>query len=93
MGYRIDYQPVRRLHNMERSRYRRGALIGMFLLLFFSGVWHFWPEGKCVLQGLLFSGDIAVTSVALEDFAHQIGSGVTLKTAFAGFCDQILAGG
>lgn len=93
MAYRIDYKPVRKLHNMNQGRCRRVALSGVFFLLFLSGVWHFWPEGKIALQEILFSGDVAVRVAALDDFADQFGNGVILRDAFEELCRKIFAGG
>lgn len=93
MAYRIEYKAVRGLQNRNRYRCRRAAITGLLFVLFITEVWFFWPEGKSVLQGILFSGDVAVTVAALDDFAHQLGEGIAIKDAFIRFCKQIVTGG
>lgn len=92
MGYRIDYQPVRKIRGAEKRRSRRAALTGVFFLLFLFGVQILWQEGGQVLRGLLFPGDAAVTAAAMEDLVQQLGAGVRVGEALELFCRRIMEG-
>ena len=92
MAYRIDYQPVKKLRGVQKRRSSRAAMTGSFFLLFLLGAGIFWPEGRAMLQGLLFSGDTAVTAAAMEDFVRELGEGTSVKEALFMFFRQIMEG-
>lgn len=92
MGYRITYQPMKKIRNLEKRRSRRLALTGLFLVLFLIFTHVFWQEGRQFLQSLLIPGDAAVTVSAMEDFTHALSSGIPFSEAFAAFCHSILEG-
>lgn len=92
MGYRIEYQPVRKLRGLQKRRCIRPALTGLFFLLFLLAVNLLWPEGQRILRGLLFSGDYAVTAAAMEDFSQNLETGFSLNEALFIFCRQIMEG-
>lgn len=84
MGYRIDYGPG--------PRRRVSPMVAGWFLLFLLLVGAFWPKGREVLGDVLFPGDWAVTTAAMEDFARTLRSGEELGVAVEGFCRTILKG-
>lgn len=92
MGYRIEYQTVRKLHRQYRCRTSRGALTGAFFFLFLVLTGCFWTDGREVLWGMLFPGDREATLEALAELSRQLVSGVEVREAFAQFCGTILEG-
>lgn len=90
MGYRVEYQPIRKIRNAEKRRSMAPALTGLCLLLFVFLVNSMWPRGAEVLRGLVFSGDTAVTAAALEEFAVELGAGEELSSAFVSFCRTVI---
>ena len=90
MGYRVDYQPVKKVRLAEKRHSRVLALTGLCLLLFFLLVNSLWPQGAQTLREILIPGDAAVTTAALEDFAQELGAGETLRSALETFCRRIL---
>ncbi len=91
MAYRVDYRPVSKIRRAEKRRSVVPALTALCLLLFFVLVHTFWPRGSQVLQGLFFSGDVALTGAALETFAQDLGAGENLYDALYTFCRTILS--
>ena len=65
---------------------------GMFFLLFLIAVELFWPEGRNVIRGLLFSGDAEVAAEAMEELTVQLKLGMPVKDALVVFGRQILEG-
>lgn len=90
MGYRVDYQPVKKVRGVEKRRIGVPALTGLFLLLFILLINSVWPRGAEVLRGLLFSGDISVATAALEDMAVELRSGEELSSAVETFCKKVI---
>lgn len=90
MGYRVDYQPVKKVRGVEKRTSRLPAMIGLCLLLFLLLVGEFWPRGAEVLRNLVVPGDPAVTVAALEDFALELKAGEALPSALEGFCRRII---
>lgn len=90
MGYRVDYQPIKKVRGAEKRKTRVPALIAMCLLLFVFLVNSLWPRGAEVLRGVIFPGDTAVTVSALEDFAVQLKAGEELPSAFKTFCRKMI---
>lgn len=86
MGYRIDYQPVRRLQNIQQRHPRRAALTGILFLLFLLLVSRIWPEGRRAAQELLFSVDFAAQLI------NQLECGVPLLEALDAFGQQMMDG-
>lgn len=92
MGYRIDYQPVRKLRGLEKRHHTVAAMTGLCFLLFLFGVEILWPEGWALLQQVVFSGDTSVTAAAMENLAGNLENGLSVREAITGFCRQILEG-
>ena len=92
MGYRIDYQPVRKIRGVEKRVSTELSLSAIFFALFLLLVNAFWQEGSEVIRGLLFSGDAAVAASALEDFALELRMGETVSSAFVTFCRKVMDG-
>lgn len=90
MGYRVDYQPVKKVRGVEKRTARGPALTALFLLTFLLLVNSTWPRGAEVLRGLLFSGDAAVTAAALDDLAAELRSGEELDSALESFCRKVI---
>lgn len=90
MGYRVDYQPVKKVRNAEKRKSRVPALTALFLMLFFFLVFSFWPQGGELLRELLIPGDPDTTVMALEAFAQDLHDGETPAIAFETFCRSIL---
>ena len=93
MGYRITYEPVKKVRGAEKRHSSAAALAGIFFLLFVRLVNLFWPRGAAALRELALPGDGAVTAAALEDFAEDLGSGLPISEAAEDFCRRILAHG
>lgn len=92
MGYRIEYQPVRKIRGREQHRSRLMAFTALFFLLFLVLTHVFWPEGAQMLQRVLIPGDPAVTAAALDGLCDQLRSGAGISEAAIQFCRQILSG-
>lgn len=90
MGYRVDYQPIRKVRGVEKRTLSVPALTALCMLLFVLIVNIAWPRGKAVLNKLLFPGNAAVTVAALEDFTVELKSGEELSGAFETFCRRVI---
>lgn len=90
MGYRIEYQPIRKVRGVEKRTSRIAALTGSFFLGFLLLVNSVWSEGAEVMRGLLFSGDGAVTASAMEDFAIQLKAGKAFSNALETLCRTLM---
>lgn len=92
MGYRIAYEPGRRIKRTEKRRNPFLFPLIVFLTAALALISLCWPEGKQFVLSALFPGDAAVTVAALEDMAQKLGEGVPLSETFRQFCLQVLAG-
>lgn len=90
MGYRVDYQPVKKVRGAEKRTSKIPALTALFLVLFLLLVNGFWPRGAEVLKEVLIPGDPAVTVAALEDFATELKAGENLSGAWEAFCRRVI---
>lgn len=90
MGYRVEYQPMKKIRNAEKKRVRLPALTALFILLFLLLVNQMWPQGRALLRKALFPGDTAVTTSALDTFADELKAGNAFSTSFRNFCCTIL---
>lgn len=90
MGYRVEYQPIKKVRNAEKRKAGLPALVGMCLLLFLILVNSVWPRGSEVLQRLIFPGDAAVTAAALEELATELHAGEELLSAVETFCRKVI---
>lgn len=92
MGYRVEYQPVKKVRGVEKRTSRVPALTALFFLLFLLLVNGFWPQGAEILREILIPGDPTVTVAALETFTQELQTGEELSIAFEDFCRTILEG-
>lgn len=90
MGYRVDYQPVKKVRGLGKRTARAPALAALFLILFCLLVNSVWPRGAEMLRELLIPGDAAVTVAALEAFTTELEAGETLSGALEGFCRKVI---
>lgn len=90
MGYKISYEPIRKLRGAQTRRSRIGALVGIFFLLFLLMVNLFWAEGKDVLRDLVMPGDAAVTTAALNQLSVNLKQGLPVQESVEEFCRAIL---
>lgn len=86
MGYRIEYGCPER----QPDKPKRLGLTIVFFLAFLLLVNVFWPEGRKVLQELLWPGDMEQTQQALEVFIAQLRYGEPVSDAVESFCREIL---
>lgn len=88
MGYRIEYPSFGSVPCIRKTGIPRMVVMmfGVFLLI----VSVFWQEGRNLLLGLLFSGNLDSTLAALETLSAQLGEGVPLADAVTVFCREIL---
>ena len=89
MGYRVTYPLKMRLPKQKTNHTRRTLLTFVFLCLFLTIVTVAWPRGKAVLQGMVFSGDLAVTAAALEDMTSDLQAGMPFADALEAFCIHV----
>lgn len=92
MGYRIDYQGMKKIRHAEKRRSRRLALTGLMFLMFLCLTHTFWPEGWHCLERALLTGDTAVTAAALESLSEELKGGEDILEALQRFCRSILEG-
>lgn len=90
MGYRVDYQPVKKVRGVEERTARAPALTAVCFLLFLLLVNTVWPRGSEVVQGVLFSGNVTVTASALEEMVVELRSGEKLYSAVETFCRKVV---
>lgn len=90
MGYRVEYETVRKVRRMEQKTARLPALTAGAFLLFLILVGSLWPKGKEVLREMLIPGDPAVTVAALEDLAQELETGAELGDALENFCRTVV---
>lgn len=90
MSYRVEYEPVKKVRNVEKRVVRVPALTASCLLLFLLLVNGFWSQGREVLREILLPGDAAVTAAALEEFAQELKMGEPLGDAVEGFCRTVI---
>ena len=89
MGYRVEYETVRKVRRMEQKRSGTAALTVMFFVVFLLLTSLLWPEGREVLQEIFLPGDPAVTVAALETLADELQTGAQLGDALENFCQSI----
>ena len=89
MGYRVTYPLKMRLPRQKTNHIHRTFFTIVFLCLFLTIVTVAWPRGKAVLQGMVFSGDFAVTAAALEDMTSDLQAGMPFADALEEFCIHV----
>lgn len=91
MGYRVEYGPMGEDKKWDSGKQGGNAgLIAAFFLAFLLLVNGFWPRGREVLRQLLWPGDWAVTSAAVETFAQGLRAGDSMGTAVESFCRSVI---
>ena len=92
MGYRVDYQPLRKVRGIEKCRSRLLSLTALCFLLFCVLVSQFRPQTADMIWELLVPGDAAVTTAALDVLAEELKSGESFEEALKDFCLRIREG-
>ena len=59
MGYRVEYDSVKKVRGVQKRTAGRLAMTGVFFLVFLVLVACFWPEGASILRDALLPGDRA----------------------------------
>ena len=93
MGYRVDYGPMDRA--MRKESYRMGGwplLCAVFFLCFLILVGSFWPDGRVLMEKLLFPGDWQRLDAAAALFRDAAEDGGSVTDCVETFCKEILAG-
>lgn len=90
MGYRIEYRCMSKVRGVEKRKSNLLSLTGLFLLTFFLLVYSFWPSGKAVFRGLIFSACPDVSPVAFNTLADDLKDGESLSDALTDFCLCVL---
>ena len=90
MGYRVEYSPVVKASGVEKGVSRKVHLTVLCLLLFCMLVGILWPEGAEALRWLVFPGNLAVTTAALDDLTADLKMGVPFQDALQCFCLSIM---
>ena len=90
MGYRVAYPLKMKLPRQKTGHTRRTLFTVIFLCIFLVTVAVAWPRGKAVLQGFLFSGDLAVTAAAFENMTSDLQAGMPFPDALEEFCIRVL---
>lgn len=90
MGYRVDYQPIKKVRGAEKRTVSVSALTGLCFLLFVIIVNSTWPRGADILRGVIFQGNAAVTAAALEDLTAELTAGEELFSAVEAFCHKVI---
>lgn len=93
MGYRVDYQPIKKLRGAEKRHMLRPALTGIFFLLFVIVLHTAWPRGEQALRELLLPGEAAQTVAAFNTFARDLKEGQTVHRALEDFCRSVIPHG
>ena len=89
MGYRIEYESD--IQNSKQSRFPWAMATGFFVA-FLWVVNHYWPQGKHILQKLLWPGDWDSLSKAVDIFVQQLRWGEPVAEAATAFCREIIHG-
>lgn len=92
MGYRVEYQPVKKVRGAEKRRSRVLSLSALFFLILCILVSCFLPREAEVMKEVLIPGEAAVTAAALDRFAEELKMGETVRDALMHFCQLVLAG-
>lgn len=90
MGYRIDYQPIKKVRNVHKRISQRASFTMLFLTLFLLSVHFLWDDGRIVLQRLLLPKESGAAAEAFEVFAYALKSGTNTYEAMQGFLQMIL---
>lgn len=73
---------------------RKKSGLGLYTALFFAAflvlTFAFWPDGRAVLEELLFPGSGAKTMEALEVMASSLREGEPVRRAVDAFCREVL---
>ena len=85
MSYRINYGSSHRKKGSPAAKIRLPALTALCFALFLILVNTFWPEGRAYLDGILESGRVSASVMALDRFAEELYHGEPLAEAFPHF--------
>ena len=90
MGYRIDYQPVKKVRGAERNRASLSCLTAVCFLIFALLINLYWPQGKNILHRIIFPGKAAVMAAALDSAAENMRSGDNVYQALVTFGKNLI---
>ncbi len=93
MSYRVEYETVSNKCTEEPKNHRLILLTILCAALFLVLTWHFWPEGKTVLERLAAGTYWEETKVSLEAMALQLKQGVSPGEAVTAFCRELMEKG
>lgn len=85
MGYRIEYLPIKKIRGAERNRGVLPCLTAVWFLVFALLVNLYWPQGKMVLQRIVFPEKASVTAAAVDVLAENMRSGEDVYQAISAF--------
>ena len=89
MGYRRDYLPVKKVRGAERNRAQLACLTAICFLFFALLINLYWPQGKNVLQRIIFPGKETAVTV-LDSLADDLKSGKEIYQTLATFGKNIV---
>ena len=92
MGYRVDYQPIKKVRNMEKRVTHVPVFAGLCLLLFFFLVFSCWPQGVEVIKEIMIPGEPDITIAAMEQLSVLLMDGERFGEAFEVFCRTVAEG-
>lgn len=90
MGYCIEYQPIKKVRDVQKRTSLRASLTMLFLSLFLLTVHLHWDDGKTVFQRLLLPKENGVTAEAFEVFSYALKNGTSTYEAIQAFIQTIL---
>lgn len=76
MGYRIEYQRIKKLRHTAILRSRFLSLWAIIFTVFLISVYAFWPEGWNVIESILFPA-VSTASIWLDSVSNAVQNGVT----------------
>ena len=91
MGYRIEYQPVKKIRGAQRQRTMTPALICICLLLFLLLVNSLWPKGADFLREYVFSESQKAAVIALDRLVSDLQEGASFSATIDAFCENIFS--
>lgn len=91
MGYRTEYGSVSRRKNAKTSSGIRVVLFTIiFLYMFAYLVNSYWPEGREVLQKVIWPADMQTSGQVVQAFVKKLRLGIPIWDAVESFCREIV---
>ena len=89
MGYKIEYNPVKKVRFFPNRFSRIASLSGLFFLLFLFLTNLLWTEGWIMLQRLFLPDSVCQTAMLLNAFSEDLRSDVSLSDVIQLFVSQV----